>query len=196
MSDPIPQLPAFKICTKCKESKPATNEFFGYESKGRGGLRSICKVCRKVETQERYAANPDYNRKYYLANQERLKQRARDFGADHKEEVRARVREWRNNNVERARESKRASVLRRIARKHGAVGNHTADDVGRQYEAQKGKCYYCGVKVDDAYHVDHVIPLSRGGSNGPENIVIACKNCNQSKGGKLPHEWPEGGRLL
>jgi 5-methylcytosine-specific restriction endonuclease McrA len=42
-----------------------------------------------------------------------------------------------------------------------------------------------------------VIPLDRGGSNGPENIVIACPECNHSKHNKLPHEWNgSGGRLL
>jgi 5-methylcytosine-specific restriction endonuclease McrA len=41
-----------------------------------------------------------------------------------------------------------------------------------------------------------VVPLSRGGSNGPENIVIACPTCNLAKKDKMPHEWPEGGRLL
>lgn len=44
--------------------------------------------------------------------------------------------------------------------------------------------------------VDHVVPLVKGGSNGPDNLVIACSTCNLRKNDKLPHEWPEGGRLL
>lgn len=185
-----------KTCSKCGETKPATTEHFNRCQRSPGGLRAKCKECRKLETQERYTINPDYNRAYYLANQERLQERARSYGAAHREQERARVRLWREKHPERARASKRAAVLRRLARKRGAQGNHTAKDVQLQYEAQKGKCYYCKATVGDTYHVDHVIPLSRGGSNGPENIVIACQVCNQSKGGKLPHEWPEGGRLL
>jgi uncharacterized protein (DUF433 family) len=61
---------------------------------------------------------------------------------------------------------------------------------------QKGRCYYCGKKIVGTFHVDHAIPLSRGGSNAPENLVAACIKCNLQKGAKLPHEWPEGGRLL
>jgi 5-methylcytosine-specific restriction endonuclease McrA len=66
-----------------------------------------------------------------------------------------------------------------------------------QYKAQRAKCYWCGINVGNVYHVDHVIPLSRGGSNGPENIVIACPHCNLSKSNRLPHEWEgNNGKLL
>lgn len=59
---------------------------------------------------------------------------------------------------------------------------------------QKGKCYWCGAKTGDAYHIDHVIPLSAGGSDGPENMVAACAFCNLSKGAKHPMDF--GGRML
>jgi 5-methylcytosine-specific restriction endonuclease McrA len=68
--------------------------------------------------------------------------------------------------------------------------------VQEQYKNQCGKCYYCHIKVGQTYHVDHIIPLSKGGSNGPENLVISCPRCNHRKQDKLPHEWPEGGRLM
>ena len=93
-------------------------------------------------------------------------------------------------------EKKRAQKHNRRALERGADGWHTREDIQIQYERQKGKCYWCGEKVDKGYHVDHVVPLSRGGSNWPDNLVIACPSCNQSKSDKLPHEWIEGGRLL
>jgi len=86
-----------------------------------------------------------------------------------------------------------------MALKKKAPGSHTIEDVKRQYDRQKGKCYYCGKKLGtgkNAYHVDHIIPLSRGGSNDISNLVIACPQCNVSKQDKLLHEWLEGGRLL
>jgi 5-methylcytosine-specific restriction endonuclease McrA len=39
------------------------------------------------------------------------------------------------------------------------------------------------------YHVDHVTPLALEGSDGPENIVLACSHCNQSKGAKHPMDF-------
>ena len=49
-------------------------------------------------------------------------------------------------------------------------------------------CVYCDAEGDDL-HVDHIVPVSRGGSNHIENLAPACPRCNVSKGGRLPHEW-------
>lgn len=43
-------------------------------------------------------------------------------------------------------------------------------------------CQYCGEKAPDVtLHVDHVKPKTLGGSDGPENLVAACKDCNAGK---------------
>ncbi|WP_431861427.1 HNH endonuclease [Azospirillum sp.] len=49
-------------------------------------------------------------------------------------------------------------------------------------------CQYCGAR-SDKMECDHVVPVSRGGSNDPENLVAACYDCNRSKGSKLVSEW-------
>jgi 5-methylcytosine-specific restriction endonuclease McrA len=57
------------------------------------------------------------------------------------------------------------------------------------------KCAYCGVKLSTyTATLDHVIPLSRGGSDEPRNLVWCCKKCNYSKGNKLPYEWLKEGK--
>ncbi len=52
---------------------------------------------------------------------------------------------------------------------------------------QKKQCIYCGAKKDLSY--DHLIPLSRGGPDIPDNLVMACKSCNSSKGARGLYEW-------
>lgn len=49
-------------------------------------------------------------------------------------------------------------------------------------------CYYCGRHGPDG-HVDHLIPLSRGGTDDLENLVWSCEPCNLGKGAKTPGEW-------
>lgn len=49
-----------------------------------------------------------------------------------------------------------------------------------------GACVYCG---RHATHVDHVLPLARGGWEHESNLVPACGHCNCSKGTKLLAEW-------
>lgn len=54
------------------------------------------------------------------------------------------------------------------------------------YEQQRGLCFWCGTETGSSYHVDHVIPLARGGDNTIENIVVSCPTCNATKGDRLP----------
>ena len=49
------------------------------------------------------------------------------------------------------------------------------------------KCQYCG-KQSNSLTVDHVLPKFRNGQDTWENLVAACKNCNQLKGEKTPEE--------
>ena len=57
------------------------------------------------------------------------------------------------------------------------------------YSRDKGQCQYCGIRLflQDATH-DHIVPKDRGGQRTWENIVIACKSCNQIKGNRTPEE--------
>jgi 5-methylcytosine-specific restriction enzyme A len=55
-----------------------------------------------------------------------------------------------------------------------------------------GICYYCGRKfLPSELTMDHKIPLSKGGNSDKENIVSACKECNNKKKYMLPIEWDE-----
>jgi 5-methylcytosine-specific restriction endonuclease McrA len=55
------------------------------------------------------------------------------------------------------------------------------------------RCQYCGrhvldLKPREALTRDHLLPLSRGGTNEWSNVVTACSPCNTRKGNHLPHE--------
>lgn len=50
-----------------------------------------------------------------------------------------------------------------------------------------GPCAYCG--YDLPTQVDHVIPLSRGGTDDRSNLVPACKSCNMEKLNFTPEEY-------
>lgn len=50
------------------------------------------------------------------------------------------------------------------------------------------KCRYCGDLIGP-FEVDHLVPLSRGGTNARSNLVCSCISCNTQKGYHLLHEW-------
>jgi hypothetical protein len=56
------------------------------------------------------------------------------------------------------------------------------------FEIDDFTCQYCGQKGGDL-ECDHIIPLSRGGTSDPDNLITSCRCCNRSKGGLLLDEW-------
>lgn len=98
-------------------------------------------------------------------------------------------RTWGKNHPEK----RRAATHRRLARLHAAEGRFTDIDIKQMYEDQDGRCAYCGIRIfmdiPKDVHIDHVMPLSRGGSNNPDNLLLTCQPCNQSKNAKTVAEW-------
>ena len=197
-----------KQCAKCKQYFPATFEYFGKRHSGKSDLSSYCKSCASRAHKEWTKRNPRRNNKnkrdWEKRNPDKVKEyykktRLRPQKRTVEINYRKRNKQKILDNARRYRQAHKDSIKARNryykARKRHAQGKHSPAEVVEQYKRQHGKCYYCNCKLGNAYHVDHVIPLSRGGSNGIDNIVIACPSCNMHKHDKLPHEWPEGGRL-
>lgn len=81
------------------------------------------------------------------------------------------------------KEYQRASCRKRRALKHNAEGTHTITDLKYIYDHQKGICGKCREYIPfEKMTVDHIIPLTWGGSNYASNIQLLCKPCNCSKG--------------
>ena len=62
-----------------------------------------------------------------------------------------------------------------------AVGDYSEFDVVIIRKKLSDKCFYCGNSLNGGGEKDHIIPLSKGGSNWPENITLACMRCNKDK---------------
>ncbi len=60
----------------------------------------------------------------------------------------------------------------------------TADDVIKKF-GENPKCYLTGDPIDiykpSTYHFDHIVPISRGGTNTIDNLGICTKAANQAK---------------
>jgi 5-methylcytosine-specific restriction endonuclease McrA len=147
----------------------------------------------------RYAADPVKARAiaaaYRARHPDKVKAATETYRRANQKKVRQGYREY-NTTKRRALSPDKAKEYHRnkTARRKGAEGKVSAADERAQYTRQKGLCFWCGKVVGKTYHVDHVIPLIKGGTNHPTNIVIACPTCNCSKGPKMPEVF--AGRLL
>lgn len=59
------------------------------------------------------------------------------------------------------------------------------------WDQSNGRCHYCGKELHPitGFHVDHVIPRCKGGTDDLENLVASCPTCNMSKGGRPVNQW-------
>ena len=70
-----------------------------------------------------------------------------------------------SQNTEQARQGIPSNVRREVWRRDG------------------GKCVKCGSRINLEY--DHIIPVTRGGSNTARNIELLCETCNRSKSSSI-----------
>ena len=183
-----------KRCTKCGDLK-LLGEFRKHRSRG-DGLDSQCKAChaarnkrwRKANREwiEAYnkrwrEANPGYGKQYNDSHRDECAAREKQYRDTHRAEHAINYKRWGQEN----REKKAACGQRYRARKVDATIEDF--DIIEVYERDGYTCTYCGSTED--LTIDHIVPLSKGGSHRPENLCVACRSCNSSKGAKNLGRW-------
>ena len=133
--------------------------------------RASYRVRNKVGIAEYLAA-------YYAAN----KQRSASYCAENKEKIAARKSAYDAAHPEKRRVYKQ----NRRARKLKNGGRLTYGLAEKLLMLQRGRCACCGKMLKGEYHLDHIVPLSRGGANEDCNIQLLSPYCNMSKGAKDP----------
>lgn len=87
----------------------------------------------------------------------------------------------------RHRETARRGANIRRGRMAQAAGSFTSAQAAAILKLQNGRCAYCDATVN--LHLDHAIPLARGGSNWPWNLQWLCAHHNISKGARTDAEY-------
>ncbi|MNQ24566.1 HNH endonuclease [compost metagenome] len=218
-----------KACSKCKIVKTFTD--FSKSAREKDGLQYHCKACQRATRASWRAENPELNKakmaEWRDANREYIQAYSAKYRANNLEKVKAAFSAWYQKNkhhsktkcaawraknpeavkakqaVWRALNPDSCSMHRRArrARLRQAEGSHTAKDIQRLFDLQRGKCATCRKALhsngENKFHVDHITPLVKGGSNGPENLQLLCPPCNLHKRAKDPIDWEqENGKLL
>jgi 5-methylcytosine-specific restriction endonuclease McrA len=183
-----------KTCTRCNEAKPLA-EFYRTRQ-NRDGRTYWCKGCRAAYRREQYtanlekaraerrewkAANPEKKRAYSAAHYRRDQTYYKEWYAKNREKKIAASREYRKRTGRRGRPDWLKTALR--------LGQCTKEQLEWKVAYYGWKCVYCGGPYET---IDHVIPLSRGGTSHPVNLVPACRACNYAKHAKTLKEWATG----
>jgi 5-methylcytosine-specific restriction endonuclease McrA len=192
-----------KTCFVCRQDLPRSAFI---KSTGRpDGLYPYCRKCDSAKRRALKEADPERlqilierKRAYDAAyNASRKKQNCERVLARYRadpERVKQRVRDWQKANPERTRAYKaNTKAQRRAVERSGLTGR----ELLAWKRAQAKVCHWCGKKCAKRFHVDHYVPLSKGGLHVVENLVISCTTCNLEKHAKDPFDFArEKGRLL
>lgn len=163
---------------------------------------------KKREVRPKYAETERIaNKKWREANREHLRLKQRERYKRERVERNRRSREWRakrtpeqkkaasdylkqwfKDNPERAK----AIRVRREGRQRGAGGYFTAEDIAEIRHMQKDRCAYCKIKLKGKGHIDHIIPVAKGGSNDRRNLQLTCSKCNFEKNARDPLDYARG----
>ena len=91
-------------------------------------------------------------------------------------------------NISRKKLAKKVDRANVRAAKYGVTDRLGMADIDYMLSKCDGTCPYCGRKLVDP-HLDHIVPLNRGGANTRHNIQLTCPDCNRMKSDMLEEEF-------
>ena len=168
-----------KLCSDCSKEKD-------------GNHPSYCKTCRAKRTAVYRQNNPEKvkesNKKYKQNNKEKIRESDKEYYQNNKEKVLERQREYDKNNLHKSREKERK---RRALKKANIHEPYSEDQVLKLYGSV---CHICKEEInlsakrstgapgwERGLHIDHVMPLSKGGPDMLDNVRPAHGLCNLQK---------------
>jgi len=191
-----PRILPNKICERCgKEYTPTatTQRFCGSKTNKTGcSWQNWLDFDRKRgKTPKRKTLNLECQKKWkkeQRKNNTEYAKRQRESKREYSKNNRETINNWRRLNTKKVQEWNR----RRVMKKKGVIGSHT-DEEWETLKADYGfNCAECGVSEDELEILwegtqftkltkDHILPISRGGTDFIENIRPLCVSCNSKK---------------
>ena len=187
----------FRKCNKCNTLKSIDE--FPKDNHKKGGYRYYCRECQKKYYKTYYNKNKEKQKErvkeYYWNNLEKIKSYcqknrkkrsiyANQYRKKNKEKLNLYRNQWRKENPEK----RKMNDKNRRGLQNNAEGKITSTILKYLKRRAMGKCEYCG-KIETNLEIDHIIPLSKGGTNKLNNLALVCKSCNSSKKDKDLIEW-------
>lgn len=132
-----------------------------------------------ISTEQKHKTRTDTANRY--ARSEKGKKQGALWRERNREAINKAAKEQRKMHSERYK----AHTRHRRAKLKNIDGRHSHHDVLRIGNSQSWLCNACGCNLKETgHHVDHVVPISKGGTNWPSNLQLLCRSCNVRKSNK------------
>lgn len=172
----IIQLPlwADKTCYQCKITKPIT-EFYRC-SANKDGLQSYCRNCARIHVVAYQREHADAHRAASRRHRQARPSVSRIYHDHNRAKINRYHLQWQKRHGWKYAQYARI----RLHRKRGNGGSYTQEEWRALCEQFGNRCVCCGEKTK--LTVDHIIPVSKGGTSNIANLQPLCRPCNSRKG--------------
>ena len=154
-------------------------EQYAQYEKARASLPHRVEARRKYQEEHKEEIS-EYKKRWAADNKETVAAYKLDYYERERAEVIARSKKWAEENPEKVRSAKANNRRKRRAAKHASPGRFTAEELEELCEGYGNRCLACG-DTEAILEADHVVPLTRGGSDDIGNIQPLCGSCNRKK---------------
>lgn len=174
-------------CGRCEQWKPFV-EFDTASGPKTGDLQSYCKACALSANRTWAQENPGKRRAAASKSAAKAKSSGRAKSAltpaqrDRKNALR---REWARKNPDKVRAWNRT----RVHRQRGGGDMPPPEWIDALLCAQDARCPYCDALLSVRFHVDHKVPISKGGTSDRHNLQLTCARCNLRKGARSDEDF-------
>ena len=189
----------YRKCNKCQKYK-VFDEYYNSISHT-GGIQNKCKSCFSLYQKQNKDKIKEYRRCYSIENKETIKEKNKNWVKNNRERYNKRMSDRKiNNPIFKLQHNLRSSNHQNLKRALEYYNNGKSDKLPTKspsrmllklYEIQNHNCPYCSNNMKDDIHIDHIIPLSKGGSNEVYNLILCCSSCNLRKNAKELDVWLE-----
>jgi 5-methylcytosine-specific restriction endonuclease McrA len=168
-----------KVCVRARAQKYRREHLEQYAQfeKARANLPHRVEARRKYQ-EEHKEQIAQYKKIWTANNKESVGASKRSYYEREREDILARSKKWAENNPEKVRQAKTNNLRKRRAARHASRGNFTVQEFEELCESYGNKCLACGDN-EAVLEADHVVPLTRGGSDSISNIQPLCGSCNR-----------------
>jgi 5-methylcytosine-specific restriction endonuclease McrA len=170
-----------KLCvaSRVRENRRERLEQYAEYERIRANLAHRIEARRKYQEEHKEQIS-EYKKRWSEENYERVAAYKRAYYEQYREQVIARSKEWAEDHLENVKRFKANNRRRRRAAKNAGKGHFTVEEFDALCSAYGYACLSCGA-TDRVLEADHVVPLTKGGSDEISNIQPLCGECNRRK---------------